>query len=64
MRFLTGDEVLEVADAIAEPYRALVLTAAYSGCRFGELAGMRIHRLDLLRRTLTVAEALSEVQGR
>ncbi len=63
MRFLTGDEVLEVADAIAEPYRALVLTAAYTGCRFGELAGMRVHRLDLLRRTLTIAEALSDVQG-
>lgn len=63
MRFLTAAEVLEVADAIAEPYRALVLTAAYTGCRFGELAGLRVHRLDLLRRTLTVAEALSDVQG-
>jgi integrase len=40
-----------------------VLTAAYSGCRFGELAGLQIHRLDLLRRTLTIAEALSDVQG-
>ncbi len=63
MRFLTGDEVLEVADAIAEPYRALVLTAAYTGCRLRELAGMRVNRLDLLRRTLTIAEALSDVQG-
>lgn len=63
MRYLTGDEVLEVTDAIAEPYRALVLTSAYTGCRFGELAGMRVHRLDLLRRTPTVAESLSDVQG-
>lgn len=63
MRFLSTDEVAEVADAIDGPYRALVLTAAYTGCRFGELAGLRTHRLDLLKRTLTVAESLSDVSG-
>ena len=31
MRFLTADEVAEVAAVIDEPYRALVLTAAYTG---------------------------------
>ncbi len=63
MRFLTATEVEEVADAIVPSYRALVLTAAYTGCRFGELAGLRVHRLDLLRRSLTVAETLSDVRG-
>lgn len=63
MRFLTADEVSDLAGVIDERYRALVLTAAYAGCRFGELAGLRAHRLDLLRRTLTIAEALSEVRG-
>lgn len=63
MRFLTAEEVSHLASVIDEPYRALVLTAAYAGCRFGELAGMRAHRLDLLRRTLTIAESLSEVRG-
>jgi integrase len=63
MRFLTAEEVSDLADVIDEPYRALVLTAAYAGCRFGELAGLRAHRLDLLRRTLTIAESLSEVRG-
>jgi len=63
MRFLTADEVSDLAGVIDERYRALVLTAAYAGCRFGELAGLKIHRLDLMRRTLTVAEALSEVRG-
>jgi integrase len=63
MRFLTAEEVAEVADAIDAPYRALVLTAAYTGGRFGELAGMRVRRLDLLRRSLTVAETLSDVRG-
>jgi integrase len=63
MRFLSGDEVSDLAGVIDDPYRALVLTAAYAGCRFGELAGLRAHRLDLLRRTLTIAESLSEVRG-
>jgi integrase len=63
MRFLTADEVSELASVIDERYHALVLTAAYAGCRFGELAGLKVHRLDLLRRTLTITEALSEVRG-
>lgn len=63
MRFLTADEVSDLAGVIDDRYRALVLTAAYAGCRFGELAGLKTHRLDLLRRSLTVAEALSEVRG-
>ncbi len=63
MRFLSTGEVAEVADAIDSPYRALVLTAAYTGCRFGELAGLRAHRLDLARRSMIVAESLSDVNG-
>jgi integrase len=63
MRFLTAEEVSDLAGVIDERYRALVLTAAYAGCRFGELAGLKTHRIDLLRRTLTIAEALSEVRG-
>jgi len=63
MRFLTAEKVSDLASVIDERYRALVLTAAYAGCRFGELAGLKVHRLDLLRRTLTVTEALSEVRG-
>jgi integrase len=63
MRFLTTEEVSFLADAIDPQYRAFVLTAAYTGCRFGELAGLRHHRLDLERRTLTVAESLAEVNG-
>jgi integrase len=63
MRFLTTEEVSDLASVIDESYRALVLTAAYAGCRFGELAGLKTHRLDLLRRTLTITESLSEVRG-
>lgn len=64
MRFLTVEQVAELADAIDERYRALVLTAAYSGLRWAELAGLRVRRLALLRKQLTVAETLAEARGR
>jgi integrase len=71
-RFLTHDEVFRLADAAAEypipevgrQYRALVLLLAFCGLRWGEAAGLKVGRLDLLRRRVTVAETLSEVGGR
>jgi integrase len=42
----------------------MIYTAALAGLRWGELAGLRRHRVDLLRRTVTVAEQLVEVNGR
>jgi integrase len=63
MRFLTADEVTDLADTIDDRYRALLLAAAYTGCRFEELAGLKTQCVDLLRRTFTIAEALSEVRG-
>ncbi len=63
MRFLTPEQIQALADAIAPRYRALVLTAAYAGCRFGELAALTPAHLDLLRRSLRVEETLNEVRG-
>lgn len=62
-RFLSRDEVFRLADAAGE-YRCLVLTLAFCGLRWGELAALRVGRLDLLRRRLVVAESVTEVQGR
>ena len=62
-RFLSHDQVAELADA-AGPYRLLVLVLAYCGLRFGELAALRVRRVDLLRRRLEVAESVTEVAGR
>jgi integrase len=42
---------------------ALVLTLAYTGLRWGELAALRVGRVDLMRGRLVVAEAVSEVTG-
>ncbi len=64
MRFLSPSEVEELADAINPRYRVLVLTAAYTGLRIGELLGLKMSRLNMLRRQLRVSEALSEVGGK
>jgi integrase len=64
MRFSTVAEVVALADAIPRRFRALVLVAAYTGLRWGELAGLRVKRVDLLHRRITVAEQLLEVRGR
>jgi integrase len=63
MRFLSPGEVQSLADAVPPRYRALILTAAYTGLRWGELVGLRAKRLDLAARRVTVTEALSEVRG-
>jgi len=63
MRFLSPEEIEKLADAIDPRYRALVLTGAYTGLRPGELLGLKVDRLDMLRRQLRVVEALTEVKG-
>ena len=60
---LGADDVAALADAVPPQYRALILTAAYTGLRWGELAGLREERLDLDRRRIDVAEILIEVDG-
>jgi integrase len=64
MRFLSHDEVATLADTIDARYRALVLVAAYSGLRAGELIGLRRKHVDLLRRTITVVEQVQYIGGR
>lgn len=57
-RFLTAAQVATLADAIPDRYRALVLVAAFGGLRFGEAAGLRRRRVDVLRGRIEVAETL------
>jgi integrase len=63
MRFLAPAELIALLDATDEHHRVLVLTAAHAGLRWGELAGLRVPRVDVLRRTVTVVEQLTEVNG-
>lgn len=63
MVFLSPEEVAELAEAIDPHYRTLTYTAAYTGLRWGELAGLRPERVDTLRRRIEVADQLTEVNG-
>lgn len=63
MRILESAEIKLLADVIDRRYRAMVLTAAYSGLRFGELCALRTERFDALRKTVRVEKNLSEVGG-
>jgi integrase len=76
--YLTHQQVAELADACAavpvskyasttaadrDAYRLLVLFLAYTGLRWGELAGLRVGRLDLMRRRASVVETYVVVDG-
>jgi integrase len=58
----TMDQVYALADAIEPRFRALVLLAAFSGLRFGELSALSRRRVDLGAGTITVNESAAELQ--
>ncbi|MFE1267271.1 tyrosine-type recombinase/integrase [Streptomyces sp. NPDC058758] len=60
---LTVAEVYAVADAIQARYRVLVLLAAFTTLRFGELASLRRRDIDLNRCVVMVRRAQSELQN-
>jgi len=62
-RYLTHEEVAAFADAVGPDWRLVVLTLAYTGLRFGELAALRARNLDLLRRRVIVCESYSPVNS-
>jgi integrase len=51
-----------LADAAGE-YGDVVQLLAYTGLRIGEMAALRVRRVDFLRKRLTVAESATEVGG-
>lgn len=64
MRFLSMSQVEELASVIDHRYSALVLMAAWTGMRFGELAALHPADVDLDSRRVTVRASLSDVSGR
>jgi integrase len=64
MLFLSAGEVTALAEVIHPHFRVLISTAAYTGLRAGELGGLRREDIDLLHGTLTVRQALKDVNGR
>ena len=63
MRFLTPEEIAQLAASITPRYRAFVLLKAYGGLRLSELAGLRRARVDTLHSSVRVAEQAVEVRG-
>lgn len=58
---LTAEQVWDLADAVEPRFRALVLTAALTGLRKGELLGLTRARVDLLHKTITVVEQVQQL---
>ncbi len=63
MQIATPEQVAALAAAVGPRWEALVFTAAYSGLRWGELAGLRRCDVDLDSNVVTVARKLGEVNG-
>ena len=63
MLFLDDHQVDALVSAVDRRYRVLVLMAAYTGARAGELEALRVERVNWLRRRFHVVETLSEVRG-
>jgi integrase len=61
-RYLTHAQVHDLA-AECVPHRLVVLWLAYTGCRFGEMAALRVGRLALMRRRAVIAESVTVVGG-
>ena len=60
---VTPEQVTQLAAAIDSEYSTMVLLAAYGSLRFGELAGLRRKRIDLLHRTIRIEEQAVELNG-
>jgi integrase len=63
-RYLDHEQVLTLADIINPRYRALVLLGGFGGLRWGELAGLRRGRVDVLRSRITVCETAVDIGGK
>lgn len=60
--YLTHGQVRTLAEECGEQ-GDVVLFLAYTGLRWGEMAGLRINRVDFARRRIDVARAVSEPRG-
>lgn len=63
MRLLNATQVSQLATALPARYGSLATVAAYTGLRWGELAGLQVPNIDMERRRLTVNTSLIEASG-
>lgn len=62
-QLLTVDQLDALAEVMEPNYRAMVWLGAMLGLRWGEVAGLRVQAIDLLRRKLSVEETVGEAAG-
>jgi len=62
-RQLDTESLNDLATALDPRYRPMVYVGAVLGLRWGEVAGVRVGRIDFERRTLTVAEQVTRGRG-
>lgn len=63
-RALEPVELHRLAAAMPDEYKAVVYVGGVLGLRWSEIAGLRVGRINMLGRTLEVAEAIKYVSGR
>lgn len=56
-------QLIELADTIDPNYSAMVWLGAVLGLRWGEVAGLRVGHVDVLRKSVTVAEQVTRGTG-
>jgi integrase len=60
--FVDEHQGLAIAERCGD-YGLLVVTALFTGCRWGELVGLRRHNCQLLHKRLRIVESLHETAG-
>lgn len=60
---LTVEQVETIIDSAPDEYRALLVLAAGTGLRAGELFGLQVRHVDFLRRLLTVEQQVQQLAG-
>jgi integrase len=63
MHYLDAGQVERLAVAVGPDHEALVYLLAYGGLRWGEAVALRRGRCNLLKRSIDVREAASDVDG-
>jgi integrase len=63
MGFLSPDQVAVLASKLDPPYDLLTLFMAYTGLRAGEVAGLNVGDLDLLRDRVIVRRTRRKIKG-
>ena len=63
IRIVEPHELERLAQAVTGDYYAMVYLAGVCGLRFGEVAGLRLGRIDFLQKRLSIEETRSQIGG-